>query len=199
MDLKQSRLFTKKEFIFKENGLQVKVRDLTSYQEVEIPFEEINSKKIIRQSKTDNTIIALALLFGISFLANLTLKIIGSIESKWESVFLMFLLTALSVLLAYVNSKKQILVPTANNGFLEIFDGRPTKQMTEDFIVNLTMKSNDYLKRKYGSIDHDLPIEPQLMNLIWLKEQEILKDEEFEELKSELIGKQGNNNPIGFE
>ena len=143
--------------------------------------------------------IVLVLLFGISFLANLTLKIMGSAESKWGSVFLIFLLTALSMLLAYVNSKKQILVPTANNGFLEIFDGRPTKQITEDFVVNLTIKSNDYLKRKYGSIDYDLPIEPQLMNLMWLKKREVLKDEEFEELKSELIGKQGSSNPIGFE
>jgi hypothetical protein len=59
MDLHQRKLFTVREFSFKENGLHLKVKNLASSYEVEIPFEEINLKKIIRQKKTDSVIIIL--------------------------------------------------------------------------------------------------------------------------------------------
>jgi hypothetical protein len=51
MDLRQRKLFTVREFIFKENCLHLKVKNLASSYEVEIPFEEINLKKIIRQKR----------------------------------------------------------------------------------------------------------------------------------------------------
>ena len=41
---------------------------------------------------------------------------------------------------------------------------------------------------KYGKIDKNLPIEPQLENLYFLRNREIISNSEFEELKSKLYG-----------
>jgi hypothetical protein len=54
-------------------------------------------------------------------------------------------LTALSGLIAYINTKKQILLPTSNNGLLEIYDGRPSKAISEKFIFDFKIK---YLFKK---------------------------------------------------
>ena len=198
MDLRQRKLFTTKEFTFKETGLHIKVKNLTSSQEVEIPFEEINLKKVIRQKKADIIIMIVGLFFGVIFIVNLILKIFGKSDLTWSVIILLLLFTASSGLIAFVNLKKQILIPTSNNGLLDIFDGRPTKETSDNFIHNLTLKSNIYLKHKYGTIDRDLPVEPQLTNLMWLKERDVLKEAEFEELKNKLLGRHDKNNPIGF-
>jgi hypothetical protein len=44
----------------------------------------------------------------------------------------------------------------------------------------------------------DLPKEPQLLNLAWLKDREVISQEEFEKLKSELTNKGIGENPVGF-
>jgi len=198
MDLRQRKLFTIREFTFEENGIHIKVKNLISSQEFDIPFEEMNLKKIIRQKKTDALIVIVGAFFGLVLLISLTNKIFSNTETTWGTVFVFFIFTTLSGFIAYLNFKRQILIPTSNSGILYIFDGRPTKEITERFIDNLTLKSNIYLKRKYGSIDRDLPAEPQLRNLMWLKEKDILKENEFEELKNKLLGKRDNINPIGF-
>jgi hypothetical protein len=198
MDLHQRKLFTVREFSFKENGLHLKVKNLASSYEVEIPFEEINLKKIIRQKKTDSVIIIVGIFFGLIFILNFIFRIIGNSTLSWDAIIVLFVFTALSGLIAYINTKKQILLPTSNNGLLEIYDGRPSKEISEKFIFDLTSKSNIYLKNKYGKIDRDLPVEPQLANLVWLKEREILNNDEFEDLKNNLLGKRNNINPIGF-
>ena len=171
---------------------------MTSSQEVEIQFEEINLKKVIRQKKVDIIIIVVGLFFGVIFLVNLILKVFDKSDITWGVIILLFSFTVLSGLIAYVNLKRQILIPTSNSGLLDIFDGRPTKEATDNFIHYLTLRSNIYLKHKYGSIDRDLPIEPQLTNLMWLKEREILNETEFEELKNKLLGRNDKTNPIGF-
>lgn len=197
MDLKQRKLLITKEFTFKESGINIKVKNLTSSQEVEIPFEEINLKKIIKQSKTDGLITVVCAFFGVIFLLGIILKISGKDDITWSTILLFLVFTILSGLITYVNYKRLILIPTANNGHFEILDGNPTKEITDRFINNLTLKTNSYLKNKYGQVDKDLPIDPQLTNLMWLKERNILKEEEFIELKNKLLGKRDNNS-IGF-
>jgi hypothetical protein len=121
----------------------------------------------------------------------------GDSEVGWNSILFTFVVAVAFAFFAYLGKKDQILIPTLNNGLIEIFNERPTKDATDKFISTLNEKINSYLIKKYASIDKDLPIEPQLSQLMWLREREILKEEEFENLKLQLLGKK-ESSPIGF-
>ncbi|RDJ93906.1 SHOCT domain-containing protein, partial [Lacticaseibacillus rhamnosus] len=57
--------------------------------------------------------------------------------------------------------------------------------------------SNQFLLTKYGKIDKALPMEGQLNKLEFLRDRDILTDEEFENLKNQLLGRE-NKGSIGF-
>lgn len=198
MDLNQRKLFTKKEFRLTESGLLVKNRSLTEAQEVVIPYEELATNKAIREVKTDMTMVIISGLIGIVFCVNLIDKLAGSSELNWGFIFLLGALALCGVGITLLFSKKQILIPTVSNGFVQIFDGKPTAEATETFLADLTQHVNAYLKKKYAKVDKSLPIKPQLNYLMWLKEREVLNEEEFETLKNTLIGQPIPTTPIGF-
>lgn len=196
--LHQSKLFTKKNFIIKESGLHVQNKDLTSSFEVEIPFEEITARKIMTQKKSEILLLILTLLFSIIFIANFGMKVLGDPEITWGTVLILFAFPCLCGLLTYVRRIHSYFIPTINNGLLEIFYGKPTKEDAEKFINTLKLSINSYLKIKYGKIDMELPIDPQLSNLMWLRDRDIINEKEFEDLKNQLYGKRTLNSPIGF-
>lgn len=198
MDLYQRKLFTTRKFAFTDGGLRIHVKNLTSSEEVEVPFEEINLQRIIRQTKSDYIIIIVGVFFGLVFIINLVAKLLKESDLTWGAIFLMFLFTFLSGLISYINKKRQILIPTFSNSFIELFDDRPSQDKVESFVNDLTLRINDYLKRKYGTIDLDLPIDNQLTNIVYLKERDIISENEFETLKNQLLGKRETNHPIGF-
>lgn len=196
MDLRQRKLFNTKEFECRESGLYIRARNLVSTLEYELPYEEIFVKKIIRQKKNDGVIILVGSFFALILIIGLIGRILGKNDITWSALALIFILVLISAFIAFANAKRLILIPTANNGLIEVFDGRPNADATDQFVFNLTVNISAYLKAKYASIDPQLPIENQLANLMWLKEREVIDDQEFEGLKNQLFNPQGN--PIGF-
>ena len=57
--------------------------------------------------------------------------------------------------------------------------------------------SENYLLKKYSKVDRTLPIEPQLENIQYLLNREIITEEKFESLKIQLLGTE-NKKSIGF-
>ena len=57
--------------------------------------------------------------------------------------------------------------------------------------------SNGYLLRKYGKVDPSLPIEPQINSIQFLRDREIISEEEYESLKNQVLGRT-NKTAIGF-
>lgn len=117
----------------------------------------------------------------------------------WQgvSIFLL-LLTLFSGLITYVKSKNITLIPTQSNGHLEVFRNRPSSEEHDSFISELSKRVALFLRTKYGKIDFDMPVEPQLVNFAWLKDRDVISQDEFDRLKSSLIGKSNSHNSVGF-
>lgn len=113
------------------------------------------------------------------------------------SIFL-FIVTCLSGLVTYIKSKNVLLIPTHNNGYLEFIKNKPNKDEFEAFIKKLSDEITLFLKSKYAKIDLEMPVEPQLMTLGWLREKDIISEEEFENLKHNLVNKKKGGASIGF-
>ncbi len=198
MKLSQRKLFLHREFTLNKESLNIKSRDLTSSEEFNIPYEEIDTSKIISRKQTDNIMLIITLIFGLFFMINILNPENYKGEGLLGVAIFLFVATLISGLITYIKSKNSILIPTMNNRYLEIFKGKPNSEQFDKFIKELSNEINSYLLQKYGTIDLDMPTEPQLMNLSWLKERKIITANEFEDLKSRLINNGTGNNPVGF-
>lgn len=198
MTLLQRKLFLRREFKMNKRELNIKSSDLTSSEELNIPYEEIDTSKLIFQKQTDNIMLIITLIFGGFFIINL-LNPDNYKGDGWFGVGLfLFMVTLFSAMITYVKSKNLVLIPTMNNGYIEILNAKPSQKQFDEFLSELTSRITTYLKSKYGTIDFDMPTEPQLMNLSWLKDREIITPDEFENLKKELINNGKGNSPVGF-
>ena len=59
------------------------------------------------------------------------------------------------------------------------------------------LNKHNYLLKKYSKVDRALPIEPQLENIQYLLNRDIITEEKFESLKNQLLGTE-NKKSIGF-
>ncbi|WP_156125298.1 hypothetical protein [Cellulophaga sp. Hel_I_12] len=198
MTLLQRKLFLRREFTMNKKDLNIKSSDLTSSEELNIPYEEIDTNKLIFQKKTDNIMLIITLIFGGFFIINL-FNPENYKGDGWFGVGLfLFMVTLFSAMITYVKSKNLVLIPTLNNGYIEILKAKPNQKQFDEFLSELTSRISKYLKSKYGTLDFDMPYEPQLMNLSWLKDREIITTDEFENLKKELINNGKGKGPVGF-
>jgi hypothetical protein len=196
MELHQKKLFIRKTFRLTETGLYFKDSNLTNSYETEIPYQEINFSKISKQKKSNTFLNLLVIIFGLASILNLILLVSGTFVLDWRNLLVTTCLTFIFALLSYSKSNKHVFIPTENDGLLEFFAAIPDNASVDNFLENLFKKIASFLKKKYATLDKDLPIDHQLSNLIWLKEKDILSDDEFTALKNELLKR--NTNPIGF-
>jgi hypothetical protein len=101
------------------------------------------------------------------------------------------------VLLALINRKKTITIPTYTGESIVLFFKSKNKQEVVDFSKSIIDASNNYLLRKYSKIDRALPNEPQVEHLQFLLNRDIISEGHFETLKSQLLGREGKSS-IGF-
>ena len=200
MKLKQRKLFTQKELTLNKNSIKVKVKNLTSSEETTISLEEIDTRKMVYQKKTDTLMLIVTLFFGIFFLINIfnPENYKPDQDNPYGLSIFLFLASLFSGLITFLKSKNVILIPTMNNGYLEVFRSKPSENDVDDFISKLSEKINLSLKDKYGKLDLDMPTEQQLMNISWLKEREVISELEFEQLKTQLTSLRKDQNKIGF-
>lgn len=198
MNLSQRKLFLRREFILNKESLNIKTRDLTSSEELTISYDEIDTSKIIHQKQTDNIMLIITLVFGGFFMINLLNPDNYEGEGWFGVAFFLFMVTLISGLITYVKSKNLVLIPTMSNNYIELFKDKPNEEEFAKFLTQLTDHITSFLRAKYATIDLDMPTEPQLMNLSWLKDREIITNDEFDKLKSDLIHNGKGNNPVGF-
>ena len=96
--------------------------------------------------------------------------------------------TVLWWLLALMNilkkSKDNIYITGGQNS-LEFFRTIPNEETVLDFINKVINTSKAYLRHKYGIVDVNIPEGVFFGRLNWLKEEEIINEKEFNELKNE--------------
>lgn len=187
--LENKRFFTRQVFVLSERNLQVFKRGLLDTVEFEISLEDIHNKKRIETSTNNNF---LFLFFALS-LVGILFMISLSMDFGWLllSLGIVFLIAALTT------RRKVILITTDNNYTIELFYRNRNKDEILDFANAIIAASNNFLYKKYGSVDRSLPIEGQLYNLGFLRDREVITNEEFEQLKDQLLGR-NIKSTVGF-
>ncbi|MEO5570928.1 MAG: hypothetical protein ABIT08_08800 [Bacteroidia bacterium] len=181
----QRKLFLKREFELSDKGLKYKVRNLSSYFEVEIPYEEIGIKRI-DQKATNNTLLIFSCFLFIVLISKI--YFLATEQHNDYTVTLVILFGFLFVLLlTYLGYKDIVLIEAQNPSFIEFFANRPSKEVVEKFISELKSRTKGYLINKYAERDSKISIENQLHKINWLKDRNVIDEKEYEELTNKLI------------
>ena len=203
MILTQKRFFMVRECETQEHGLRYRVSNLKDGSEATVPYEDILLDKLIKKQETGWVSILASLFLFVIFFVNLVALISGEgTEFTYGTLSIIFLLLLVSCISSYVLKRHEILIPTVSRNnfqqYIILFENVPKREQVDLFIKELTVHINTYLKEKYGSIDRDFPIDPQLQNLVWLKDRGAITTQEFEELKDKALGRATSSKGIGF-
>jgi len=169
--------------------VKIEKRSLLDSLEYEVPFESIHNKKKIQTNTNDNLlVIAFSMLvIGLFFLFG----------SNTDVSTVAFIGGTFFLALALITRKKTVTILTYDGNNIELPFNKSSKPAVLEFSNKIIDASNQFLLAKYGKIDKALPIEGQLGKLEFLRDRDILTDEEFENLKNQLLGRE-NKSSIGF-
>lgn len=180
----QQRYLNNKSIVYQESGILYSSGNFLSSKKVFIPYEEILYEKLGYEIKTDKFNFIVCIISCLTFLKSL-LGVYDNPNGIYKGLLPLSAIFLITFLVATILSRRKVVyISTFNFGFIELYD----KPEINGFLKDLKIVTNDFLKSKYSKIDRDLPIDNQLQSLMYLKERQILSDEEFESLKNKLVG-----------
>lgn len=183
------RYFTKQVFEIQKSCLKVDVKNIFDAIEYEISYEQINNKKKIQTIVNHGLLITgfFFFVFGLLF----------QIGPNDELTAIAFFIAFIFAVFAFLSRKKVVTIDAYDGNKIELFFNNGNKQEVVEFANQIIEASNNYLLNKYAKIDPALPIDPQLNNIQFLRNKEIITEEDYETLKNQLLGRQ-NKSSIGF-
>ena len=186
MILKQKQGGKRKEFeILNNTTLRVREKQSGELKEWTVNLENIGYN-LIYQSATRKRLYIMAAILG-AFLLFITIALFlsddftGNLPVVIGSYLIFGLLIALSL---FSPLKKEIhLVGGGVN--LTFFQDSPSQEEVNTFINEMIRLSKQILLNKYAKIDPELPEETMFTQLNWLKNRDLITEEEYRELKAE--------------
>ncbi len=183
MKLFQKKRFDTKQFEIIDNNLKIKTKTGGKTQEWSIDIEDIGHKKFYEsQSKNTGIIIGIVLL---AFLMLVTYAFIRDKSSNYSVIILFYVVYGTIAFYILLKPKKSELHLTGGITTITFFSNSPSKEEVEKFVDFLIMKSKQIILDKYARVDGDLPEETQMNQLNWLRNRDLITEEEYKRLKDE--------------
>ena len=187
--LTQNRLFHKTTYSFYDHGLSIKSKGLFNSIEYNVPYEDLSDRVIYESKISDGYKVGMAAII---------IFLIVSIINKSNDMIVLGILALLgSLVILYYTREKTASIILIDKRILTINQKIPNQITVREFISSIETNRKEYLKAKYGKIDRDLPYEPQLQSFNWLKNTNVIDEEEFENLKTTLL-RNSTEKKIGF-
>jgi hypothetical protein len=180
MELVQRKLFSKQEFKFDDTNLYLSTWSLvTGLKKWSLKLDEVGHRQDVRQMG----IFSNGCLFSVGAIILSTLIII-QLPLVTTLIVLAIAFTPMMVG-RFVNHYNYIEIHTKRGPVLVGYN-KKEKEKVDAFIAALREASKKYMLWKYGTIDADLPQSKLIENLWWLRNNEIITDEEYLQLKTKL-------------
>ena len=180
MELIQKKLFSRQEFRFDDTALFVNTKNLiTGTKQWSVKLDEIGFRQDVRQMG----IFTNGCLFS-TFVIILSTLII--IHLAFLTALVVLILAMTPMMLGRLINRFNYIQLHTKRGPLAIGYGRSEKQKADEFIMSLKEASKKYMLWKYATLDEDINPEKQIENFWWLRNNEIITDEEYIQLKSKL-------------
>lgn len=186
MELKQRRSFKTNIFSLDKNHLYYKTKNLFNSFETEYPYEDLITKRIVRQRAPNYW---LMVIFVILLLGS-TAEWVNYFNNNPEKQGLGVLIWFTSVVIFFgilfgISSKLNLFIKTTSETYLIFFNDSPNKEKVTEFISELRVRQKKSLVNKY-ILDTTRTYDSRFNALEWLRDKEIIINTEFEELKQKL-------------
>lgn len=186
MILKQKQGGKRKEFeILNNTTLKVKEKQSGELKEWTVNLETIGYN-LIYQSATRKRLYILASILG-AFLLFITVALIVS-DDFWGNLPVVigsYILFGLMIALSLFSPLKKEIHLVGGGVNLTFFQDSPSDREVSLFINEIIRLSKQQLLRKYSKIDPEVPEEAMYNQLNWLKNRDLITEEEYNELKTE--------------
>ena len=186
MILKQKQGGKRKEFeIINDTSLRIKEKQSGELKEWTILLESIGYSLVYQSATRKRAYIMAsfmtAFLIFISIALFMSDDFLGNLPVVITAYIIFGILISLSLFLPL---KKEIhLVGGAVN--LTFFQNSPSEEEVDKFIKEIIRLSKQQLLKKYATIDPEIPEDTMFGQLYWLKNRDLITDEEYRDLKAE--------------
>jgi hypothetical protein len=186
--------FRYKSFLITENGLEVKQKSLLSSSEYVIAYENVGT----RTYKSNKGIYGLLFSSTILSMVSILLYLLRNDGENVESsvYFFYFGLSMILLILFLITYKRNFyLVKHENVDAIEFFQNKPSKAEVNTFIDILKATRNTFLLNKYGQVNFGFTREENYRNLVWLANNEVINNVEFNNMVNKLNSEMQQQNP----
>lgn len=184
--LRQKNFFKEKNFEIIAKGLRIKEKSLFKNTEYTVRFENITDEVENYEHKRIEWIVAAFICVSPAIVS----MIFGLNKFKLHNLLnilpLMLFLTSICLFTYIYASENYVTLVCTNYTTIKFYRNKDTEKQVKNFIDILLKYRIDYMKNKYATIDTDLPYEFQLNTFLWLKNNKIIFQEEYENLKKML-------------
>ena len=166
MTFNNRRYFTKQEFEIKKTSLKISKKTFFDEVEYETSLEQIDNKKKVEVRTNSNLFFLGLFVFGIGifFLS-------GSII---EMTAICTVICIVLVIAAFIDKKRVITIASYQGENIILYFNSRNKEEVIEFVEHIFQASNAFLLNKYSKIDRALPVEPQLDNIQFLRNREVI-------------------------
>jgi|3_EtaG_2_1085321.scaffolds.fasta_scaffold24057_2 hypothetical protein len=183
-ELIQKKGLQKKHYKILDDKLYINIKSTQEHNEWICSLEELGLKKLYKkQSRIVLNIVVFACLI-IVLSALLTYIFAPEQIDQRTLYFNMGIWGFIGIFFSLIPTKNEIYLYGGIQD-LSFFRNKPDEKTVDQFVDELIEHTKQFLKNKYAKIDKDLNKDLQISNFHWLKNIEVITNEEFEELKEE--------------
>lgn len=183
------RYFTRQNFEIQKSSLKIERKNLFDSVEYKIPFDQI-SNQLKTQTIINNNLVVIGIFF-------IVFSLFFQLGPNDELTIIFFSIGLLITVVSFINRKKVVTITSFIEGDIELYFNNQNREEVVEYAHSIIRAADNYLLTKLSKVDRSMPIEPQLENIQYLLNREIINEETFETLKNQLLGKD-NQQSIGF-
>ena len=185
MILKQKQGGKRKEFeIINDSSLRIREKESGEMKEWTVSLESLGYNLVYKSATRKRLYIMASFLAAFLVFITVALFMSDDFMGNLPVVIVSYLIFGMIIgLCFFAPLKKEIHL--MGGVALTFFQDSPSREEVNKFIQEIIRLSKKNLLYKYGRIDTDLPEETMMTQLNWLKNRDLLTEEEYQELKSE--------------
>ncbi len=183
-ELIQKKGLQRKHYKILDGKLYVNIKSTQEHNEWTCSLEELGLKKLYKKQPRIILNIAIAVCLTI-VLASFLTYIFAPEQIDQRTLYLNIVIWGfLGAFFFLIPTKNEIYLYGGTQD-LSFFRNKPDEKTVDQFVDELVERTKQFLRNKYARIDKDLNHDVQIGNFNWLKDIEVITNEEFEALKEE--------------
>ena len=186
MILKQKQGGKRKEFeIVNDTSLRIKEKQSGELKEWTILLESIGYNLVYQSATRKRAYIMASVMTAFLIFISIALFMSDDFMGNLPVVITAYIIFGILISLSLFSPLKKEIHLVGGGVNLTFFQDSPSSEEVDKFIKEIVRLSKQQLLKKYATIDPEIPEDTMFNQLYWLKNRDLITDEEYQKLKTE--------------